>query len=912
MSGARPTALFAACLPVGADARSRKAGHGRGSSRSPGGREMGRPLGALRAALVVMALALMLPLTAAVCQSGGASPAAHADSITIAAGTRYQAGALHRWVAGSEYRDLWVMPIRVPVLDLYTYGGGLHPLKEGGGMETTSLRLETADGTLYAFRLSDKLANVPDQLKNTPADAIYQDQVSALHPAAAVIAAPILDASGVLHPTAVLMVITDDSALGKFGGEFVGRLGMIEEYPNVPKHGPGFGGATKIIDSPALLQLLNSDAREHVDAPAFLAARLTDFLINDNDRHPGNWKWARLASGPETQWEPIARDRDHAFIAFHGWLMTLARLAAPRLVPFGDAPDVPGLTYNKGLDARLLAGLEKPVWDSVARALQGRITDSVIDAAARAMPLEYQATAPQLAAVLKRRRDALPRTATQFYRQLAARVEVHGTDAPDRAVITRVSDGVVDVRLETAGTPWFSRRFDVRETSEILVYLHEGDDTALVTGRVEQSIPVRIIGGNGTNTLIDSSTVAGQGHPTRLYDVGTVAGVSYGLDTLFDRRPWERKHGVLAPDGRDDGTGYQPLLGLGSQRRGGLTPRMGFVRYGYGFDRRPYASMVRLDAEYAPGYPGFRVGITADQRLESSPLHFTAMARMSQLQVVNFSGLGNATSDSGSSSPYFEVHQTQWVFHPAIALAVGSSADISLGPVIQHSVTDDARSPYLSATRPYGVGTFNQAGLQLGVRYDWSAVRHDQAYDDARNQAHDEAHEQAHAPLRVLVQLDGLYFPAVMDVRSAFEEVAVTMRMAMTLPVPTHPYFVMRAGAKKLFGDFPFYEAAFIGGEGTTRYMDTQRYAGDAALYGTSELRIPLAHFKLLVPLGAGIMGLAEAGRVYADGTSPGGWHATTGGGIWVGRRDGSSAATVALTTEAGHAGIQLGLGLHF
>src|SRR4029077_12820427 len=209
-----------------------------------------------------------------------------------------------------------------------------------------------------------------------------------------VIAAPIVEAAGILHPTAVLTVITDDSALGKFGSEFVGRLGMIEEYPNVPQSGPGFGAATKTNDSEGLLKLLNHDAKEHVDAPAFLAARLTDFLINDNDRHPGNWKWARLPSGPPTQWEPIARDRDHAFIAFHGWLMNLGRLVSPPLVTFGDAPDVPGLTHKKGLDARLLAGLEKPVWDSVARALQARITDSVIDAAVHAMPIEYQATAP--------------------------------------------------------------------------------------------------------------------------------------------------------------------------------------------------------------------------------------------------------------------------------------------------------------------------------------------------------------------------------------------------------------------------------------------------------------------------------------------------------------------------------------
>ncbi len=48
-----------------------------------------------------------------------------------------------------------------------------------------------------------------------------------------------------------------------------------------------------------------------------------------------------------------------------------------------------------------------------------------------------------------------------------------------------------------------------RKPSEIRIYLHGGDDTALVTGTVEQSIPVRIIGGNGTNLLIDSSLVGG-------------------------------------------------------------------------------------------------------------------------------------------------------------------------------------------------------------------------------------------------------------------------------------------------------------------------------------------------------------------------------------------------------------------
>jgi hypothetical protein len=94
--------------------------------------------------------------------------------------------------------------------------------------------------------------------------------------------------------------------------------------------------------------------------------------------------------------------------------------------------------------------------------------------------------------------------------------------------------------------------------------------------------------------------------------------------------------------------------------------------------------------------------------------------------------------------------------------------------------------------------------------------------------------------------------------------------------------------------------------------MDTQRYAGDASLYGTSELLVPLAHFKLLIPVRAGVMGAAEAGRVYVGGASPGGWHATTGGGVWLGRVYGSQVISLIGTNERGHAGLQLRLGLGF
>jgi len=83
------------------------------------------------------------------------------DSATIAAGTYYDAGPISRFFFGNTYRDYWVKPIRVPVLNLRSYAGGLEPLKEGGGMQTLNLRLGAVDGSEFIFRLVNKVSANP-------------------------------------------------------------------------------------------------------------------------------------------------------------------------------------------------------------------------------------------------------------------------------------------------------------------------------------------------------------------------------------------------------------------------------------------------------------------------------------------------------------------------------------------------------------------------------------------------------------------------------------------------------------------------------------------------------------------------------------------------------------------------------
>ena len=94
-------------------------------------------------------------------------------SVTMAAQDDFETGAfknsrMTRISFGKGYRDVWAAPATFPIFDMGVEGGGLTPVKRGGGLQTTSLRLQGADGHQYGLRLLEKsgLAQVPPVLRS--------------------------------------------------------------------------------------------------------------------------------------------------------------------------------------------------------------------------------------------------------------------------------------------------------------------------------------------------------------------------------------------------------------------------------------------------------------------------------------------------------------------------------------------------------------------------------------------------------------------------------------------------------------------------------------------------------------------------------------------------------------------------
>jgi hypothetical protein len=820
--------------------------------------------------------------------------------ITTTPGAGYAAGRLHRTLLGDGYRDLWQTPVAVEVLDLARFAGGLTPTRTGGDFSTQALRFRGADGREYVFRSLDKDATQglhPD-LRNTLADRVVQDQVSVALPAGVLIASALQTSAGILHAPPRLVVLPDDARLGEFRGGFAGVLGTIEERPGDADEGPAFAGAVRVASSTTLLERLQEGQMHRVDSRAYLAARLLDLVMGDWDRHDDQWRWGRYDQADGSHlWRPIARDRDNAFSLHSGALLNVARSRMPKLVAFGETyPTISALTESAQLlDRRLLSDLPRETWNEVAAELRGRLTDAAIDQAVRRLPPEHHAiVGARIAAALRARRDALPQAADAFYREVAAVVDVHGTDAAETVRVQRLADGSVEVRITgAAGGSMFRRRFMARETQEIRLHLYGGDDDARVDGDAEHGPMVRVIGGAGDDVLVDAGTVRA-GRRTVFHDSEGTNRIDAGTGATVDVRPYTpaaagpRLDNLPAERDRGASRSIEPWVGYG----GDVGPMIGasatWTRFG--FRRAPFASRDRLRLEVAPMESGAALDWRRTQHASDGTM-LTVHARASQIDRFRFHGYGNDTDGSGSRDDYLVAQDVVSVeaelSRPVAGLRVG------VGPVLRwRNASADEGTPFALAA-PLGDDAYATGGLRTTVSWD----RRDAPAFPRRGgwvMLSGEAHQGLSG------EVDGTF------ARTRGEGAAY-------LPVTGGTTLAVRAGGERVWGEFPVQEAAFLGGFGSLRGDPRGRFAGDASVWGNAEIRAGLGRANLRLVRGdAGALLLADAGRVFVDGDSPGGWHTAYGGGVYFSAFD--NAWTTTLLAAKGEDGwrVTLRMGLPF
>jgi Omp85 superfamily domain len=825
--------------------------------------------------------------------------------VTIVPGPQYEAGWFGRLLLGDNWRGLWTTPVRVPVLDLGTYAGGLEMERQGGGNQSRTLHMVDASGHGWVFRSVDKFPEqgLPDELDGSLVGSIIGDQISGLLPAGALIMPRLLEAAGILHVEPMLYVMPDDPRLGEFRATFAGMLGGLEFKPNEgPDDTPGWADSRKIRDSRDVLDELIESPDFRVDEREFLRARLIDFLVGDTDRGTDQWRWARFGPEGDYVYRPIPRDRDWAFVRTNGLLVPMSHAIYPKTTAFGDDyPSVDQLTFSSHiLDRRLLTRLTHADFAHAASTVQSQLTDAVIDEAVAALPPEYEAqVGDELREHLVVRRAGLPAMADAFYAWLASDVDVHGTDEADHAEIERRADGTLHVRLSRlgaaadrdggngAGEAYYERTFLPSETDEVRVFLHAADDIANVVGEREGSIEVRVLGGTGSDRLEDATGTA------HFYDRPAETTLATAAVDTTAWYPPEAPEGFRvgspwAPDWGIDHGLFSPAFDYGEG--GGLIVGGGPEFTWYGFRRIPYALNVQANALYAIGAGSFGATANVDYRFENSPLSFRVAARAVAFDAFRFYGFGNDTPDLDTDVTL--VMQDRVWLNPAYAWHIGPrpgrmppppeeeeeeedaevavdrgllqplSGEIAVGAVFQWTRSE---IPEENPLRAAGTGARLTSG-QVGVRAAFELGRTDGAA----------------APRRGFrLRAEATTFPVVWEEGGTYG--TGEAQLSAYLPLIGDTHVAGRVGGAGAFGDYPVYEAAFIGGRHSLRGFRSDRFAGDAALYGGVELRVPVGRVPTIVNGELGVFGLADVARVWHDGATDGGWHTGLGGGLWYG-----------------------------
>ena len=772
-----------------------------------------------------------------------------AETRTIVADPTLSAGPIHRLLLGADYRDLWETPIEIEVLDLSREAGGLKPLFRVGGAQTFGLAFQGADGKSYTFRslVKEQAQNLHESLRGYAIADIFQDQQASLHPAATSMVPPLAEAAGVLFNTPRLIMLPDDPALGEFRELYANRVGTIEEFPTAASDEyAGFYGATEIIKSFDIVTQWLESPDVRVDARELLRLRLFDFYLGDWDRHANNHRWAKLPG--KSQWQPIPEDRDQAFVDFQGFLPWLVRPFEPRLLQFRkDYPGSFGLTTQGWPIHRwFLAELDRSDWIEMANELSNRITDDVIDEAVSLMPEEYKKlSAAKLAGILKARRDKLPKIAERIYRFMSTEVDVQATNESERFELRNLGNGQLEVSVarDNGEAPYFKRQLSAKDTKSVRVYLGGGQNTLVCHDLNRSPIDIDIIGSAANDAFQGceradfrfSETEEIEKRKTELRIAPNPAD-KIGLPSLNVPPESERP--------RDWGTAIVPnYIGRASSEEG-LVLGGGFTLTKFAFGKNPFSQRHTFTGGVSVTRGEVEAGYAGVYQPWNPKLQFSLDASVSTITQADFFGFGNDTSDDGDSDR-FETDQTRATITPGLNYVVTPALQLFSGIRLNYNSIDDDEDTLLTELAPLGVGDFGWLGLFGGLDYD----TRDRTVLSSSG---------------VHFRLEGSHSPSVWDVDDSFT--SFEGELAGFFDVGARSLLALRVGGRHVAGDFPFQEAAYIGGNENVRGLDTDRFAGDASVFGNLELRHILGEASAYVARAEyGVFAFADVGRVFLD-----------------------------------------------
>ncbi|CAM1356143.1 ShlB/FhaC/HecB family hemolysin secretion/activation protein [Tenacibaculum halocynthiae] len=786
----------------------------------------------------------------------------------------------HKFMWGDLHREKYGKKIQVPVLELESVFGGLKPIRQGGGNQTNSLRLENPEGKQYVLRsmYKDGSRIMGGILKGTFLIDVVQDIFTMSHPYAAFVIPDMAEAVNIYHTNPKLYYMPKQPALGKYNTIFGGGLYLLEERPAGNREDvDSFGNSTNIINTFDVLEKIRKNGKHTVDQEWAIRSRLFDMVIGDWDRHEDQWRWASFKTdNGNTYYRPIPRDRDQPFSKFDGVMIPLFQQFAPlvkNMQTFEN--DIKNMkwynNYPRFFDAEFLNELTLKDWLAQADYIQKQLTDDIIEASIKKLPTKiYELDGKETIAKIKSRRDKLKSIARRYYTKQAKTVYILGTDKKDIFSIERINNTETRVTVTRKKNTIYKRTFTTKETNEIQIYGLNSDDTFTITGKVKNGILVRLIGGQDHDVYTDESSVAGWSKKTKIYDYKSKKNTVNGNKETADLRSDNYYRNTYNHRDIDNNTTLV-FPSLGSNPDDGFFIGASVTHTRQGFKKRPFASQHSLSANYFSAINGFDIEYNGEftEFIGDWSLAIRAKAT-SDNYSINFFGWGNnSINNQNFDLDYYRIKKSELSFSPALlkrfrgGFAVQLASSIE-GVRVQNTPNRNIRNHNQSAINIFDTNYF--IGSELGFTHN---------------------------------RIDNVSFPSkgmnfelavgakskINDFEKRFGYIKSSLAIYQNLVQNRSLVFASEVGTHINIGNrFEIYQAATLGGDKSLRGFNRQRFTGTQSFYHSNDLRLRFGEIKTsFLPLKMGVSAGFDYGRVWSPREVKNStWHTSYGGSVWL------------------------------
>ena len=789
--------------------------------------------------------------------------------ITVQAGPQYKKNSFHQWLWGKHYRKDWYTPVQVKLMNLDTVNGGLKAYQAGGGRQTQSLRLRNEMGKEYVLRSIDKSYTkaLAEIYKGTVIEKIMNDQVSMAEPYAAITIAPMAEAAGIFHTNPQIVFIKEQDGLNKFNKDFSNKLYLLEERPDENwEEAAHLGNSKNIVGTDKMLENVFETNKNRVNQLGFVRARLFDMFIGDWGRQEDQWRWASYEDGEKKMYKAIPRDRDQAFTKLDGVLLSIGMSAggAGHLETFGhDIKNVAEFNYPaRNLDRQMTNEVSREQWISIAKDLQLRLTNDIIESSIKKLPPEvFPISGPEMISKLKSRRDHLVEYASDYYSFLTKEVEITGTKDGEYFEINVLNKNETEIKIYDLGkkgnrdkVPFYSRKFFSNETKEIRLYGIAGDDQFIVNNGTNNTIRIRIIGGIGKNRYWSASKAKN----IHIYDSGeNDLENSGGMKKHLSDNPFVNMYRYQSYE--YDSKGLSPSLFYSSDDH--FYTGLKYEYTNNQWRKFPFGQKHSLSLKYSITEKAFNT------ELKSEFIHLIGRwdlqleAGYDFMRWNNFYGIGNETKMLTDDRDFHRVRSHE--FLSEIKLKRNFGIDHQLSFTGNYQVVKIISDPQRYFYKYYDPKeNFNPVNL-LGIRMDYG-------------------YKKINNPMLPTKGIDLSASVSFTDKLNYKDSSLARYFAQLKWYAPLSKSFVyhLKTGAASLHGKPEFFQLNQLGGGKSLRGFRRSRFYGTTTFYAQNEIQFIRDIKTGLINGKAGIVAFYDIGRVWQPGEISKSWHSGYGAGI--------------------------------